>query len=62
MSALLTALLAVPFAGAILAVVLRSPRAGTLAATGAALITFLLTLPLPIDRVTLFADGACYAD
>jgi NADH-quinone oxidoreductase subunit M len=54
MSALLTALLAVPFAGAILATALRSARAGTYAATGAALVTFLLTLPLPIGRA---ADG-----
>ena len=50
MSALLTALLVVPFAGAILAGVLRSERAGTYAATGAALVTFLLTLSLPIGR------------
>jgi NADH-quinone oxidoreductase subunit M len=50
MSALLTALLAVPFAGAILAAALRSERGGTYAATGAALVTFLLTLPLPINR------------
>src|SRR5262249_42233333 len=50
MSALLTALLAVPFAGAILTAALRSERAGTYTATGAALITFLLTIPLPIGR------------
>jgi NADH-quinone oxidoreductase subunit M len=47
---LLTTLLAVPFAGAVLAGVLRSERAGTYAATAAALLTFLLTLPLPIQR------------
>jgi NADH-quinone oxidoreductase subunit M len=49
MNALLISLLAVPFAGAVLAAVLGE-KAGKYAATVAAGVTFLLTLPLPIAR------------